>query len=136
MEYFLGCSYDDSGSGKPGVSPAPVLLPASQDVALDEDEEDDEEEDLVSESEEEDAFDADGAADEDGNLGDEEDADGEVDDAYLKRLERESRRLKVGHAQCLACSFHCHTSQCLCGRTTGRTQHLCTDEEGSKHVQL
>ena len=69
----------------------------AQDVALDEDEdeEDDQEEDLVSESEDEDAFDADGAADEDGNLGDDEDADNEVDDAYIKRLERESRRLKV-----------------------------------------
>ena len=70
----------------------------AQDVALDEDEdeEDDQEEDLVSESEdEEDAFDADEAGDEDGHLGDDEDADGEVDDAYIKRLERESRRLKV-----------------------------------------
>ena len=36
---------------------------ASQDLALDEDEEDDEEEDLVSESDNEDAFEADGAAD-------------------------------------------------------------------------
>ena len=107
-----------------------------QDVALDEDEEDDEEEDLVSESEDEDAFEADGAADEDGNLGDDEDADGEVDDAYLKRLERESRRLKVGHAQCLACSFSFLTFQCLYGSVTGCTQHLCTDEERSKHVQL
>jgi hypothetical protein len=69
-----------------------------QDMALDEDEdeEDDQEEDLVSESEDEDAFDADGAADEDGHLDeDDENIDGEVDDAYLKRLERESRRLKV-----------------------------------------
>lgn len=61
----------------------------------DEDEEDDQEEDLISESEDGEAFDADGGADEDGNLGDDEDADGEVDDAYLKRLERESRRQKV-----------------------------------------
>ncbi|CAL5220954.1 g3058 [Coccomyxa viridis] len=74
-----------------------TTLKAQQDVALDEDEdeEDDQEEDLVSESEDEEgAFDADEAADEDGNLGDDEDADGGVDDAYIKRLERESRRLK------------------------------------------
>jgi hypothetical protein len=73
------------------------LIICMQDMALDEDEdeEDDQEEDLVSESEDEDPFDADGAADEDGHLDDEENVDGEVDDAYLKRLERESRRLKV-----------------------------------------
>ena len=73
------------------------LIICMQDMALDEDEdeEDDQEEDLVSESEDEDAFDADGAADEDGHLDDDENVDGEVDDAYLKRLERESRRLKV-----------------------------------------
>ena len=73
------------------------LIICTQDMALDEDEdeEDDQEEDLVSESEDEDAFDADGAADEDGHLDDDENVDGEVDDAYLKRLERESRRLKV-----------------------------------------
>ena len=71
------------------------LIICKQDMALDEDEdeEDDQEEDLVSESEDEDAFDADGAAD--GHLDDDENVDGEVDDAYLKRLERESRRLKV-----------------------------------------
>ena len=107
-----------------------------QDVALDEDEEDDEEEDLVSESEDEDAFEADGAADEDGNLGDDEDADGEVDDAYLKRLERESRRLKASHAQCLACSFSLHTSQCIYGSVIGCTQHLRINEKRSKHLQL
>ena len=82
-----------AGLGRLGSS----VTAALQDLALDEDEEDDEEEDLVSESEDEDAFEADGAADEDGTLGDDEDADGEVDDAYLKRLERESRRLKVSH---------------------------------------
>ncbi len=74
--------------------PCGIIL---QDMQLDEDEdeEDDQEEDLISESEDGEAFDADGGADEDGNLGDDEDADGEVDDAYLKRLERESRRQKV-----------------------------------------
>ena len=88
----------------------------TQDVALDEDEdeEDDQEEDLVSESEDdEEALDADEAADEDGNLGDDEDADGDVDDAYLKRLERESRRQKVRWRCTITpctlfpCSFSC-----------------------------
>ena len=92
----------------------------------DEDEEDDQEEDLVSESEDEEgAFDADEAADEDGNLGDDEDADGGVDDAYIKRLERESRRLKVlCYCKCPWLPWSCCLSTCTLGEARCNLSHV------------
>jgi hypothetical protein len=64
-----------------------VLSSAAQDATVDNDEEDDLDEDLDSGEEDD--------SDDDGHDDDDEDADDEGDDEYMKRLTRESARMKA-----------------------------------------